>query len=66
MDKKYGWTEKKSFEQFYKEQLIRLYKKVSPFKCISFLNDKTTIEEISSEMDKLISEMGKQYATKEN
>ena len=59
MDKKYGWTEKKSFEQFYKEQLIRLYKKVSPFKCISFLNDKTTIEEISSEMDKLISEMGK-------
>ena len=59
MDKDNGWTEKKSFEQFYKEQLIRLYKKVSPFKCISFLNDKTTIEEISSEMDKLISEMGK-------
>ena len=56
---KYGWTEKRSFEQFYKEQLIRLYKKVSPFKCISFLNDKTTIEEISSEMDKLINEMGK-------
>lgn len=54
-----GWTEKKSFEQFYKEQLIRLYKKVSPFKCISFLNDKNTIEEISFEMDKLISEMGK-------
>jgi hypothetical protein len=59
MGNNYGWGEKKSFEQFYKEQLIRLYKKVSPFKCISFLNDKSTIQEISAEMDKLISEMGK-------
>jgi hypothetical protein len=44
MENKHGWTEKKSFEQFYKEQLIRLFKKVEPYKCLSFLNDKTTIE----------------------
>lgn len=56
---KFGWTEKRSFESYYKEQLIRLYKKVTPFKCLSFLNDLTTIDEISFEMDKLISEMGK-------
>ena len=55
----FGFSKKKTFEQFYKEQLIRLYKKVAPYKCISFLNEKTTIEEISSEMDKLIAEMGK-------
>ena len=59
MENSYGWTEKKSFEKFYKEQLIRLYKKVEPFKCLSFLNNKSTIEDISNEMDKLIEQMGK-------
>lgn len=56
---KFGWTEKRTFEKYYKEQLIRLYKKVSPYKCLSFLNNVSTIEEVSFEMDKLISEMGK-------
>lgn len=59
MENKFGWAEKKSFEQYYKEQLINLYHKVHPFKCLSFLNDKKSIEEISSEMDKLIAELGK-------
>ena len=45
------------------ENIINLAKKNNTktdyLACIDFLNDKTTIEEISSEMDKLISEMGK-------
>jgi hypothetical protein len=58
MENKYGWTEKKSFETFYKEQFIRLYKKVYPFKCVAPFNDIKTIEEVSTEMDKLINENG--------
>lgn len=56
---RYGWTEKKSFESFYKDQFIRLYKKVYPFKCLTPYNDIITIEEVSAEIDKLIEEMGK-------
>ena len=56
---KYGWTEKKSFESFYKEQFIRLYKKVYPFKCIAPFSNIKTIEEVSFEIDKLIEEIGK-------
>lgn len=56
---KYGWTEKKSFEVFYKEQLIRLRKKISPWGCVADLNNLSTIEEISLEFDKLIDSMNK-------
>ena len=58
-NKNYGWTEKKSFETFYKEQFIRLYKKVYPFKCLAPFNNIKTLEEVSSAMDELIEEMGK-------
>lgn len=58
-NKKYGWTEKKSFEQFYKEQLIRLYHKVEPYKCLSFLNKVESLEDVSKEMDKCIANLGK-------
>lgn len=58
-NKKYGWTEKKSFEQFYKEQLIRLYHKVEPYKCLDFLNKVESLEDVSKEMDKCIANLGK-------
>ena len=50
---------KKSFEVFYKEQLIRLRKKVSPLGCLSDLNSLKTIEEISKKFDEFIEIIGK-------
>ena len=57
---KYGWTTKsRSFEEYYKKQLLKLRNKLAPVGDVSDLNEINSLEDISYELDKCIDSIGK-------